>query len=137
MLENCRDHVPIDIHKYYKPKDFVEVGELVREHFGEDIPTFEPEWPAESDEIVGHPDVVIEDCVYDIKTTGRVNAMRTQTIFQILSYYCLAQIRGLNVTHVGLILPSQLKIFKVDLKGWDWREFWERMKACIKLRTKW
>jgi len=134
VLENCRDHVPTDLHKYYKPKDFVEVGELVREHFGEEIPTFEPEWPAESDGIVGHPDVVTEDCVYDIKTTGRFNAMRTQTIFQILSYYCLSQIRGLNITHVGLILPSQLKIFKVDLKGWDWREFWERMKACIEIR---
>jgi len=135
LFENCREHVPPEVHKYYKPKDYVEVGKLVREHFGESgMPTFEPEWAAESDGIVGHPDVVTEDCVYDIKTTGRFNAMRTQTIFQILSYYCLAQINNLKIKYVGLILPSQLKIFKVDLKGWDWRGFWERMKACIELK---
>lgn len=135
LFENCREQVPDKVQKYYKPKDFVEVGKLVREHFGDTIPTFEPEWASEIDGIVGHPDIVTDDCVYDIKTTGRFNAMRTETIFQILSYYCLARIRGLNVTHVGLVLPSQHKIFKVNIETWDWKEFWGRLKNCIEIKN--
>jgi deoxyribonuclease IV len=103
-----------------------------------DIPTFEPEiFEKQSyngeDIIVGHPDIVSKDCVYDIKTTGRFNgkSMRIPTIYQILSYYCLAKINKRDVTHIGLILPGQLRIFYVDMGDWDWKKFWKEVQGCI------
>lgn len=136
VFEGCRSPLHEEYQPFFKPDDYVEIGELMREHFcqGNSIPTFEPEWFIPEDGVMGHPDVVTEDCVYDIKTTGRFNAMRTQTIFQILSYYCLAQMQGLPITHIGLILPAQRKIFKVDIQGWNWKPFWDKLKGCIVLK---
>jgi len=136
VFEGCRAPLHEEYQSLFKPEDYVEIGEMVRDHFcvGDSIPTFEPEWFVPEDGVVGHPDVVTEDCVYDIKTTGRFNAMRAETIFQILSYYCLAQIQGLLVTHVGLILPAQRKIFKVDVREWNWKPFWNKLKECIALK---
>jgi len=135
LFEGCKCHLPEETHKHFKPKEFVFVGELVREHFKDQIPEFEPEWAVPVDGIVGHPDIVSNDCVYDVKTTGRFNAMRTQTIFQILSYYCLAKIKGHEtINHVGLILPCQNKIFKVNLESWDWKPFWNSLKKCITIQ---
>lgn len=140
VFEGCREQLDEKFHKDFDPKDYIEIGKMIREHFcakdNYSFPTFEPEWEIPEDKIVGHPDVVTEDCVYDIKTTGKFNAMRTQTIFQILSYYCLAQKRGLPITHVGLILPAQHKIFKVDISGWNWKPFWDKLKGCIDQKSK-
>jgi len=129
VIEECQDEVPEEFRQYFKPIEYLEIGEMVREHFPDDLPTFEPEWDVE--EVQGHPDVVEDDCVYDIKTTGRFNAMRTETIFQILSYYCLAQKQDLPVTHIGLILPAQLTIFRYDISDWDWEPFWKELCGCV------
>lgn len=132
VIDECCHQLHESYHRYFRPNDYLEIGEMVRDHF-EETPTFEPEWT--SGEIVGHPDIVDTDCVYDIKTTGRFNAMRTSTIFQILSYYCLAQLQDLPVTHIGLILPAQRIIFYEDISEWDWKPFWKELEHCISLKN--
>lgn len=145
-LEEClkrpQKYLPSNFQKLYNPKDYIEFGKTIREHLNvskHGLPQFEPEWHAPHDPIVGHPDLVTKDCVYDIKTTGRFNAMRTSTIYQILSYYCLSQLRHNNkhpkVKFVGLILPAQNIIFKVELKNWDWKSFWNKLKDCINKKS--
>jgi len=56
---------------------------------------------------MGHPDLMFGNTIYDIKTTGRFGRMRIRTILQLLTY--TAQENGLNVTHIGVVLPVQKK----------------------------
>lgn len=145
VFNGCKESVPKNLQKYFHPKDYIEVGKLVRGHFCKgiktylkgnvELPCFEPEWPSPEDKIVGHPDIVTNECVYDIKTTGRFNAMRISTIFQILSYYCLAQLKSLPIRSIGLILPAQNLIFKVNIGTWNWKPFWNKLRECISLKN--
>jgi len=137
VFERCREYVPVEFRSLYKPRDYIEIGEMLRESFdAEDFPIFEPEWPSIVDNIVGHPDLVTKECVYDIKTTRKFGSMRTQVLIpQILSYYALAHINRLSgITSVGVILPAQRLVLKVDLKGWNWKPFWEKVRECISLK---
>ncbi len=79
--------------------------------------------------ISGHPDLMSDDYVYDIKTTGRFGAMRISTIFQLLSYYCLAKLNGKNVKGIGLILPIQLKV----IKNWKWEPFYNELIKTVNI----
>jgi endonuclease IV len=92
----------------------------------------EPEWIVDS--VFGHPDLVVGDTIYDIKSTGHWNKMRIPTIFQLLSYYCLAKKLGYPIQKIGIILPAQLKILVVDVSKWKWEQFWEKLSGCC--RTK-
>jgi endonuclease IV len=87
---------------------------------------FEPEW--ESDGICGHPDLVTEDTVYDIKATGDFPSMRRVTILQLLCYFCLAKRLGLDIKYVALVLPAQKQVVYANLQKWDWEPFW---KVCV------
>jgi len=85
--------------------------------------TCEPEWSHSS--VVGHPDIVIDSTVYDIKMTGSFGSMRSKTILQVLSYFCLAKLNNKEIDSIGLILPAQKKILKVDISGWKWKSFFD------------
>lgn len=114
-------------------KDYTEVKNLVCEHFKSpnDV-VYEPEWSCSP--VAGHPDLVYQDCVYDIKTTGRFNAMRSETILQVLSYFCLAQKLGKSITKIGLVLPAQRLILTYDLSEWKWEPFWKELVDCVPLK---
>jgi deoxyribonuclease-4 len=133
LYENLNVHLTEDLQKYFHPEEFIKIGELAREHFPE-VPIFEPEWILDNSNIAGHPDVVCEDCVYDIKTTGRFNAMRKETIYQLLSYFCLAQLQDMSISSIGLILPAQLRVITYDLSSWNWKPFWQKLNQCINIK---
>ncbi len=119
-----------DIQPYYKPESFKNFSEVLEDSFdGIDKSTIYPQYELldlEND-ISGHPDIVCEDVVYDIKTTGRFGAMRILTIFQLLSYFCLAQRMGKNIRYIGLILPLQNDIITYDLSEWNWEPFYSEL----------
>ena len=125
--------IPPPFNKLFVPSDYVAIGNMVRHHF-EDMPEQQVEW--ERGPIQGHPDLVYRDCVYDIKTTGRFGAMRSDTILQLLSYYCLAQLTYTDgrVKKIGLVLPAQRQIITVDLGDWEWEPFWEELKGVVKTK---
>jgi deoxyribonuclease-4 len=87
-----------------------------------DISTkFEPEWS--SGLVIGHPDLVVGDTIYDIKTTGRWGHMRISTIFQLLSYMALAKENGVNVKYIGVVLPCQRVVKRYDISDWKHQAF--------------
>ena len=116
---------------FHKDKDFYrEIADFVTTAFSSSEKIdLEPEWTV--GEISGHPDLVIDNIVYDIKTTGQFNSMRIQTIFQLLAYYCLAQQLNKPITGIGLVLPAQRAILSVELRGWKWQGFWKALNSCI------
>jgi deoxyribonuclease IV len=86
--------------------------------------------------VTGHPDLVFDHCVIDIKTTKNFKAMRRETILQLLSYYCLLKISRANspssvkVTSVGVLLPvtRELQYYTVP-ESFDWKRFWDGVEA--------
>lgn len=86
--------------------------------------------------ISGHPDLVSIDTVYDIKTTGRFGHMRIETIFQLLSYYCLFKQNNINISNIGLVLPLQLKVITYNLTKWEWRPFYKALIGCVDKKIK-
>ena len=122
----------------FNVKEYTDVGNLVRDHVfpllaGGASLAFQEEWSSEG--IQGHPDVVCGDCVYDIKTSGRFGRMRVSCIFQLLSYFCLAQKSNLPIKKIGLILPMQNMVVTYDLEKWKWEGYWARLKECIAKKT--
>lgn len=128
-----KNRIEPDLQKYFKIQDFVEIYTLVCTYFKPNIMKYEPEWYGPDKSIVGHPDLVYQNTVYDIKTTSRFNAMRSETILQVLSYYCLGQINTQNINSIGLVLPAQRKVLKYNISDWDWVPFWLELKKAIKL----
>jgi endonuclease IV len=108
-----------------KPAKLEHWDDLIKHYreFFEDLPLFGEEWVV--DPIQGHPDCVIGDTIFEMKTAFRFGAMRSETILQVLSYFCLAKKLGKNINKVGLILPTQNLIVVHDLSGWNWEPFWE------------
>lgn len=108
-----------------KPAKMEDWDELVKHYreFFEELPLFGEEWVF--DPIQGHPDCVIGDTIFEMKTSFRFGSMRSETILQVLSYFCLAKKLGKNITKVGLILPTQNLIVVHDLSKWNWEPFWE------------
>lgn len=121
----------------YQLKDFpieeiVYIYTMVKQKFEPKTGQYQLEWHShDGNNIVGHPDLVYRNTVYDIKTSGRFNAMRTESILQILSYYSLAKLNDHKVNSVGLILPAQRKIISYYIGDWDWVPFWSELVGCI------
>ena len=118
-----------DLQKYFKPEHYQPLANLLKEEFSN--VQYQVELVDIENNIVGHPDLLSYNTVYDIKTTGRFNSMRIQTIFQLLSYYSLCHINKLNVKYIGLVLPLQLKIIKYDLSQWDYKPFYSFLVDAI------
>lgn len=130
-LGEVKKELAQDLQKYFKPQEFALLKDCIRDHFLDEKVTVQAELLDSPNFIEGHPDLLTETCVYDIKTTGRFSAMRTDTIFQLLSYYCLCRINKLQVTSIGLVLPLQNRIVVYDLGKWNWEPFYERLKGAI------
>lgn len=112
----------VDINK--EIEYFNDIGKWVLGKIKEtDNITIEPEW--QYDKVQGHPDLIVNDTIYDVKTTGAWGRMRTETILQLLSYYCLGKVLKKGTKKIGVILPCQKMIISVDLTGWKWKPFWK------------
>ena len=142
-LDVLKFQLPDDLQKYFKSSDYTDIFKLVKTVFLPSMMVYEPEWSVgmvmglTSPIIVGHPDLIYTDTIYDIKTTGRFNAMRSESILQILSYFCLAKKLKKDITKVGLVLPAQNLILSYDLSSWDWKPFWNKLTTdAVKRKNK-
>ncbi len=80
--------------------------------------------------IVGHPDIVTDMCVLDIKTTKSLANMGKLATLQVLTYYSLIK-ESFDKTseefssfkYVGFLLPLQKDIIIFDLGDWDYHNY--------------
>lgn len=116
---------------------FQNIAKFAQENIESDNLIIEPELSCnsiqnKSHNILGHPDIMTADTIWDIKMTGRFNAMRTDTIHQLLSYYCLTKLLGMdNIKYIGVILPAQNLALRHDISSWKWQPFWAELCGCI------
>lgn len=79
--------------------------------------------------VIGHPDIITDMCVLDIKNSSKFTSMSKQSILQVLSYYCLCRQNKLDVKYVGFVLPMQEEIFLYDVSDWDYRPFLDLLQS--------
>ena len=80
---------------------------------------YEAEPTLESKHAQGHPDLVMDDTIFDIKTTGRFGKMRLHLVMQLLGYVALARGEGRTINKIGAILPAQDIVLTYDVSDWD------------------
>lgn len=71
--------------------------------------------------ITGHPDVVTETSILDIKNSASFKGICKESCLQILAYYALHQklYQENKVKYIGFILPMQREIRTFCMEGWD------------------
>lgn len=67
----------------------------------------------------GHPDIMSEHWVLDVKCATNFKTHTPEAWLQILSYVTLARLQGKNITHTGIVLPMQHKIICIDVTNWN------------------
>ena len=77
------------------------------------------------DKFSGHPDVVTDLCVLDIKTTASFSKMAKESCLQVLSYYSLMKQTVPNIQYVGFILPMQRTICLYNITNWNHTKYLE------------
>lgn len=96
---------------------FTRVAAFIRDNFP--CRSYEKEPTIESKNVQGHPDVVMDDSIYDIKATGRFGRMRLHLVMQLLGYVAIARGEGRVVNTIGAILPAQGIVQAYDVSTWD------------------
>jgi deoxyribonuclease-4 len=86
-------------------------------------------------QLTGHPDVVTETCVLDIKTTGDFSKMAISSFLQVLTYFAIRRQLDDDIRYIGFILPLQQQILVYDLEGWDWHPFLQVVSERCQILT--
>ena len=68
--------------------------------------------------IMGHPDIITDNCVLDIKTTASFGKMSSDACLQVLAYYALMKHNNVNVRYLGFVLPMQRLVVVYDMGNW-------------------
>jgi len=71
----------------------------------------------------GHPDIVVNKCVLDVKTTGSFRKMAKESCLQVLAYYALMKPTTPTLQYVGFLFPLQRDIAIYDVSNWDASEY--------------
>lgn len=84
----------------------------------------------------GHPDLLIKNSIYDIKTTTKFDSpkMKWTSILQITAYLALARESGYNIKKIGIILPFQQTTltYHVNYSDYDHTPFLKLLSETIK-----
>jgi deoxyribonuclease-4 len=74
-------------------------------------------------DIFGHPDVICDTTVLDIKTTSSFKSMSHSSFLQVLAYYALMKPSHSKLENIGFILPNQREIIIFNVAEWDYTKF--------------
>lgn len=67
----------------------------------------------------GHPDIVSDFCVLDIKNTISFTKMSKESSLQVLAYYALMKPTVPDLQYVGFVLPMQREVALYNVGTWD------------------
>jgi len=79
--------------------------------------------------IVGHPDVVTDIAILDIKNTSTFKKMGEEACLQVLTYYAICN--NPKIKYGGFIFPMQRDIELFDLSEWDTTTFKNKLVDLV------
>ena len=86
--------------------------------------------------IQGHPDIMNDNWIIDVKTTQSFSKMAEESFLQILAYRALAVATGKQINYIGILLSMQQEILWYDVTGWDSSQYLQVLlqesKWCIR-----
>lgn len=114
----------------YAIRDFTE--------FGPTTCTFDAEIRGKY--IAGHPDLVVRTTtngkhISDVKTTTHFEAMREETVLQLLSYAALYRYNNVNVDTISVALPWQRMTIVHDISDWNHENFLFMLESAAQTIT--
>lgn len=83
-------------------------------NFGEEIELETDDWTLQ-----GHPDILGNDIVIDVKTVSSYYSKETDHLFQVLIYFVLLRLTNRPVKKIGIYLPLQSELVSFNLRKWD------------------
>jgi len=83
------------------------------------------------DQITAHPDIITDDCVFEVKNTMNFEKMFKESMLQVLCYYTLLKLTRPQITNIGFVLPMQRCVFKLNLDSWDTSIFLQLLLSQI------
>ena len=101
----------------WKLLEYIEDFQNQFKTYGVNLVTYNVEYVVEN--IQGHPDIVIDNTILDIKTTLNFQQMMDESLLQILCYVTLARVNGENPIKMGIVLPLQKYILIIDVSKFD------------------
>lgn len=89
------------------------------------------------DQLSGHPDIITNTAILDIKNTSGFKSICSSSCLQILTYYALSQVSNFNkeIKYIGFVFPMQKTIFTYDISNWDYRPFLDYLMTQVQIRT--
>jgi len=73
--------------------------------------------------VEGHPDLINQSMVLDVKTCSKFTTHASEHCLQVLSYVALARACGYKCEIAGFVLPMQQRILMADVSDWDETQF--------------
>ena len=86
------------------------------------------------DHFSGHPDIVTDLCVLDVKNTASFKKMSKESCLQVLSYFALIKQTNNNIKYCGFVLPMQRELVLIGLSEWDSLPFLELLSQTAMSR---
>ena len=77
--------------------------------------------------IQGHPDIISDEWVIDVKCCTSFKSMAEESLLQVLSYAALARAMGRTVDFVGIFLPMQHELPMFQIIDWDHKPFLQKL----------
>jgi deoxyribonuclease-4 len=65
--------------------------------------------------LAGHPDIIVDDIILDIKTTQNFAKIAQESIFQISSYFAIMRAGGVPIKKIGILLPMTGELLMVNV----------------------
>lgn len=87
----------------------------------------------------GHPDIIVRENaeieIVDVKTTTNFEAMREETVLQLLAYAALARASGYTVKRVSVALPWNQMTLTHHIEDWNHANFLYMLESATSATT--
>ena len=83
-------------------------------------------------EIEGHPDIISEDAIFEVKTSVKVATDWDEYLLQIFAYAALSKSANLKHKTIYLVLPLQECVWYYDISKWDHTKYLKLLQLVTK-----
>lgn len=117
---------------------YIESVNETRKHLdlliADNVPQYEPEVTLPNCKIVGHPDILVLDQIFEVKTSGRLKESWTEFLLQLFCYAALYP--QANLVHLVLPLSPECPIWTWDVKNkWPKRKLFTEVLMTYKITS--
>lgn len=81
--------------------------------------------------LAGHPDIMTEMAVLEIKTTNHLEKYINRAVCQVMAYYAMATATNSAIKYISLVLPLQGRIIYLNMEGYNPAPFRQELLGLV------